>query len=80
MMKAFCIFTTKGSCVGENDMLDKYFTILLKFRLLKMCVSFIAYVTGRDQLCHFEGSQIQPGNAHVPPMAGQQTSLRSQFF
>ena len=45
-----------------------------------MCVSFIAYVTGRDQLCHFEGSQIQPGNAHVPPMAGQQTSLRSQFF
>ena len=37
-------------------------------------------VTGRDQLCHTEGSQIQPGNAHLPPMEGQQTSLRSQFF
>ena len=78
MMKAFCILPQ--SSVGENDMLDKYFTFLLPFQTKNVFHSLLLYVTGRDQLCHFEGSQIQPGNAHVPPMAGQQTSLWSQFF
>lgn len=34
---------------------------------------------GRNQLCHPQRTQIQPGDHHVSPMERQQTSVRTQF-
>ena len=37
-------------------------------------------VPGGDKLCHSKRSQIQPGHAHLPPMAGQQTGVRPELY
>ena len=35
---------------------------------------------GGDQLRHPEGAEVQPGHAHLPPVAGQQASVRPQLL
>ena len=36
--------------------------------------------TGGDKLRDTQGSEIQPGHAHLPPVAGQQAGVRPQLL
>ena len=35
---------------------------------------------GGHQLRHPEGAEVQPGHAHLPPVAGQQAGVRPQLL
>ena len=39
-----------------------------------------APISGRDQLCHSEGAEVQPGDADLPPVAGPEAGLRTQLL
>ena len=44
------------------------------------CVNSSHLSAGCDQLCHFEGSEIQQGHPDVPPVEGSEAGLRPQLL
>ena len=38
------------------------------------------FLSGCHKLCNIKRVKIQPGNAHLPPMEGQQAGVRTQLL